>query len=101
EAGRAVAQRTPVGMRRQPLQAERAHHERARPDRGEDDLGAHVSLAAAASSAPAAPSVVAISVNRMSSGSSRVVRRTVWRIPRYAMTSAGTAPPQMNTTSPG
>ena len=48
------------------------------------DLRAHLNLAAVASSAAigAAPSGWAISVKRMSSGSSSVTRLTVWRMPR-------------------
>jgi hypothetical protein len=77
EASGAVAQRAPVGVRRQPLQAERTEHERAGVGGGEYGLGVHVTFAALASSPAPAPSGTAISVNKMPSGSSSVTRLTV------------------------
>ena len=73
-----------VGVRREPLEHEGAGDEQAGVARRQEDLGAHVSLAADASSPAiaATPSGWSSSVKRMSSGSSSVTRLTVWRIPR-------------------
>ena len=87
ESGGAVAQRAPVGVCRQPLQHAGRDEQGERVARREQGLRAHLTLAAAASSELTPPhgSGSSISVNRMSSGSSRVTRLTVWRIPMYAM----------------
>ena len=83
EAGGPVAQRAPVGMCRQPFEQAGAHQKRERVGGREQCLGAHVTLAAAASSelTSAPPSAASTSVKRMSSGSSRVTRLTVCRTP--------------------
>ena len=87
EAGGAVAERAPVRVRREPLEREGAAREEAGVAGRQQDFRPHASLAAAASSSPAAliPSGWYTSVKRMSSGSSSVTCLTVWRIPRYAM----------------
>ena len=84
EARRAVAQRAPMRVGREPLENERPEREQGRVSRRQQDLGVHVTFAAAASASPSAstPAGCSITVNRMSSGSSRVTRLTVWRIPR-------------------
>ena len=83
EAGGAVAQRAAVGVHRQPLEHAGGDQQEDRVARGEDRFGRHDVVFAAAASSPivATPAGSWISVNRMSSGSSSVVRLTVWRIP--------------------
>src|SRR5215211_6897397 len=83
EARGPIAQRAAVRVGRQPLDHRRGEQEEAGVASDEDDLRAHGVFAAAASSPPVAatPSGSTISVKRMSSGSSRVTRLTVCRMP--------------------
>ncbi len=68
---------------RQPLEHAGGGQQEDRVPRGEDRFGRHGVVFAAAASSPilATPAGSWISVNRMSSGSTRVMRLTVWRIP--------------------
>ena len=79
EAGGAVAQRAAVRVHRQPLEHAGGDEQEDRVPRGEDRFGRHGVVFAAAASSPivATPAGSWISVNRMSSGSSSVVRLTV------------------------
>src|SRR4029453_2738435 len=86
EPGGAEAESPPMCVRGEPLEREGTRDEEDRVPGGDDDLGTHVSLAAAASAsvAEATPSGSCTSVKRLS-GSSSVTCFTVWRGPREGM----------------